>query len=141
MPRMRKAENRGLPLRWRFDHGAYYYQVPIGSEGAWDGKRSFRLGSKLPEAYKVWAERIGVIDGAKTIGALLDRYYLEVIPEKAVSTQAQNRAAIKPLRAVFSDMSLLDLKPRHVYLYVDKRTAKTAAHWEIESCRMLSPRP
>jgi hypothetical protein len=47
MPRPRRPENRGLPSRWRFDHGAYYYQVPIGAEGAWDGKRTFRLGKTL----------------------------------------------------------------------------------------------
>ncbi len=29
-------------------------------------------------------------------------------------------------------MGLLDLKPRHIYQYVDRRTAKTSAHREIE---------
>ncbi|MES2149295.1 MAG: tyrosine-type recombinase/integrase [Pseudomonadota bacterium] len=132
MPRERKKENKGLPLRWRINHGAYYYQVPVGSEGAWDGKRMFRLGSTLPEAYKAWADRLGVIDDAKTVADLLDRYALEVIPTKAVSTQSQNRIAIRPIRAAFGKMSLLDLKPRHVYQYVDHREAKTAAHREVE---------
>jgi hypothetical protein len=63
---------------------------------------------------------------------LLDRYALEVIPTKGVSIQAHNRVAIKPLRAVFADVRLHDLKPRHVYLYVEKRVAKTAARREIE---------
>lgn len=132
MPRARKPENRGLPMRWRFDHGAYYYQVPIGSEASWDGKRTFRLGSSLPEAYKNWADRIGDIENAKTIGALLDRYLLEIVPTKEVSTQTHNRIAVKPLRAVFAGMSLLDLKPRHIYQYIEKRTAKTSAKREIE---------
>jgi integrase len=132
MPRPRRPENRGLPSRWRFDHGAYYYQVPIGAEGAWDGKRSFRLGKTLPEAYRTWADRIGSVDHAGTIGALLDRYALEVIPTKGVSTQAHNHVAIKPLRAVFADVGLHDLKPRHVYLYIEKRVAKTSARREIE---------
>jgi integrase len=132
MPRARKPENRGLPLRWRLDHGAYYYQVPPGTEAAWDGKKSFRLGSTLPQAYKTWADRIGVIDNPKSIGALLDRYMLEVVPSKEATTQTHNRTAIKPLRAVFADVSLLDLKPRHVYLYIEKRSAKTSARREIE---------
>lgn len=132
MPRARKPENRGLPMRWRFDHGAYYYQVPIGSEGAWDGKRTFRLGASLPEAYRTWADRIGGVEGAKTIGALLDRYMLEVVPTKEISTQTHNRTAMKPLRAVFADVRLLELKPRHVYLYIEKRSAKTSARREIE---------
>lgn len=132
MPRVRKPENRGLPLRWRLDHGAYYYQVPVGAEGAWDGKRSFRLGKSLPEAYRVWAERLGHVEHARTIGALLDRYALEVVPTKEISTQNHNRIALKPLRTVFADVGLHDLKPRHVYLYVEKRSAKTAARREIE---------
>lgn len=132
MPKPRRPENRGLPQRWRSDHGAYYYQVPPGQESAWDGKKTFRLGESLPEAYKVWAERIGMIEHAKTIGALLDRYAIEVIPTKGITTQAHNRVAIKPLRAVFANVSLLDLKPRHVYQYIEKRAAKTAARREIE---------
>ncbi|MEO6918619.1 MAG: tyrosine-type recombinase/integrase [Collimonas sp.] len=121
-----------MPARWRFTHGAYYYQIPPGQEPAWDGKRTFRLGSKLPEAYKVWAERIGVIENASTIGALLDRYMLEVVPRKGVTTQAHNKVAIRPLRAVFADTALLDLKPRHVYQYIEKRAAKISARREIE---------
>lgn len=132
MPRARKPENRGLPLRWRFDHGAYYYQVPIGSESAWDGKRTFRLGSTLPEAYRTWAQRIEVTSHTNSIGSLLDRYMLEVVPCKEISTQTHNKIAIKPLRAVFCDMQLLDLKPRHVYQYIEKRSAKTSARREIE---------
>jgi integrase len=132
MSRARNTENKGLPARWRFTHGAYYYQVPPGCEAAWDGKKTFRLGSTLPGAYKVWADRIGTIENASTIGALLDRYVIEVVPTKGITTQAQNKVAIKPLRAVFADVALLDLKPRHVYQYIDKRTAKTSARREIE---------
>ncbi|WP_211475115.1 tyrosine-type recombinase/integrase [Collimonas humicola] len=132
MPRARNPENRGLPKRWLLEHGAYYYQVPRGSESAWDGKRKFRLGKTLPEAYRIWADRIGVIANASTIGALLDRYLLQVIPLKGINTQRQNKVAIKPVRAVFCDMPLLDLKPRHVYQYVEKRGGRPGAHREIE---------
>ena len=59
MPPKRKPENRGLPARWQFTHGAYYYFVPRGLEAMWDGKKRFRLGSALHEAYKVWADRVG----------------------------------------------------------------------------------
>ncbi|WP_235837940.1 tyrosine-type recombinase/integrase [Chitinasiproducens palmae] len=57
---------------------------------------------------------------------------LEVVPTKEPSTQAHNRVAMKPLRAVFAAFPIRDLKPRHVYRYVDQRTAKTAARREIE---------
>src|SRR5690242_896409 len=76
MPRKRRKENEGLPARWVSEHGAYFYQVPAGLEDRWDGKRKFRLGASLPEAYAEWARRLEDVDGAKTIGALLDRYAL-----------------------------------------------------------------
>lgn len=132
MPRERKKENQGLPKRWRHTHGGYYYQVPPGQEAAWDGKKTFRLGSNLPEAYAAWAERLKDIDGAKTIGALLDRYALEVVPAKKATTQRQNQSAMIQLRGVFSAVPLLDLKPRHVYKYVDTRGGTTGAKREIE---------
>lgn len=132
MPRARKPENQGLPRRWRHVHGGYYYQVPPGQEAAWDGKKTFRLGATLPEAYATWADRIKTLDDAKTIGDLLDRYALEVIPTKATTTQNHNRTALKPLRAVFGAFSLTDIKPRHVYQYVDRSQGKTGARREIE---------
>lgn len=132
MPRERKKENQGLPRRWRHVHGAYYYQVPPGLEAAWDGKKTFRLGATLPEAYGVWAERIKTADEAKTIADLLDRYALEVIPTKALTTQSQNRSALKPVRAIFGKMGLNDIKPRHVYQHVDRATGKTGARREME---------
>lgn len=92
MPKKRKAKNKGLPTRWRLIHGAYYFRVPPGHEASWDENKQFRLGKSLPEAYKVWAERLGTLDDAKTIGDLLDRHSLEVVPKKEVATQAQNAA-------------------------------------------------
>lgn len=132
MPLPRKKENKGLPARWRFKHGAYYYQVPIGLEAQWDGKQLFRLGKSLPESYRTWADRLSTLDDAKNIAELLDRYALQVVPTKSITTQAQNSVAIKRLRAVLGAVPLQSLKPRHVYQYIDKRQAKVAARREVE---------
>src|SRR5262245_12140664 len=64
LPRPRKREHRGLPARWIYQHGAYYYIVPRGLEAQWDGKKLFRLGATSPEAYRVWAERLGELEAA-----------------------------------------------------------------------------
>jgi len=127
MPRKRNKENVGLPARWKIEHGAVFYQVPTGLEDRWDGKRKFRLGATLPEAYKEWAARLESVDQAKTIGALLDRYALEVIPKKAVRTQVENQRAVRSLRAVFGAAPLTWLRPQHVYQYADKRKATPVA--------------
>lgn len=141
MPKPRKPENKGLPARWQHAHGAYYYRVPPGLEPLWNGKKRYRLGSTLHEAYKEYAERVGELGKVNTIGQLLDRYGLEVVPAKAPTTQTFNRIAIRRLRAVFGHMPILPFPPRLVYEYVDKRKktikgvvskALTAAHREME---------
>lgn len=132
LSRKRSAENRGLPARWQHNHGAYYYRVPPGLESLWDGRKRFRLGRTLPEAYKTWAARIDAPDEAHTIAQLFERYILEEVPKKAPKTQAENRRAIQRLNKVFGHMPLCPFPPRLVYQYVDKRGAKVAAHREIE---------
>jgi integrase len=127
MPRKRNKENAGLPARWKVEHGAIFYQVPKGLEPRWDGKKKFRLGATLPEAYKVWADRLESVDSAKTIGALLDRYALEVVPTKGARTQVENQRAIRNLRGVFGDAPLTWIRPQHIYQYADQRKAKPVA--------------
>jgi integrase len=131
MPKQRLAENKGLPKRWKFQHGAYYYRVPPGIEHLWDGKKMFRLGKTLPEAYKVWAERLGTVEDVKTIAQLLDRYSQQVIPLKKPNTRTGNNVQIGKLRAVFGHMPLNAIEPQHIYKYADKREKKIAARREI----------
>lgn len=122
--RKRNPENRGLPSRWKYQHGAYYYRVPPGQEAHWDGKQMFRLGKTLPEAYKEWAARLEYQVSARTIGDLLDRYALEVVPTKAVSTHEQQAIWIRQLHRVFGTMPITSLEPHMVYRYVDERSKK-----------------
>lgn len=135
MPRKRvRKENAGLPKHWRKRHGAYYYDVPEHLRDQWDWKREFRLGKTLVEAYRAWSERLDLNENAKSIGQLLERYALEVMPEKAPKTQESNFIAIKRLTAVFGHMPITALEPQHAYQYIDKRSkeAATAAIREYE---------
>ena len=115
MPRKRNEENKDLPKRWRFTRNAYYYQVPKGSEHQWDGKKTFKLGNTLTEAYKNWAARPESNENVKTIGELLDRYAREVIPTKAPKTQKDNIRQISKLRTVFGLMPIDIMQPQHIY--------------------------
>lgn len=144
MNRKRKPENKGLPTGWRLLHNAYYYKVPAGLEYLWEGKQLYRLGKTLPDAYRAWSDRILAGEKARTIGQLLDRYMAEVVPTKDISSQPTQLIQIKQLREVFGEVPLTGIKPRHVYLYVDKRKVKyidengkerggmTAAEREVE---------
>lgn len=131
MPKARLPENKGLPERWAIKHNAIYYRVPPGMEDKWDGKKWFKLGKNKAEAYKEWAKRIEHLDKAATIGQILDRYALEVIPMKAPTTREGNSRQIEKIRSVFGDMNIESLQPQHVYKYVDKRGKKVAARREI----------
>lgn len=131
MPQKRNSENKGFPPRWRFLHGAIYYRVPRGMESAWDGKQLFRLGGTPSEAYKAWADRIEHHLKQDTIGDLLDRYLLEVVPTKAPKSQTADKHHIQKLRNVFGDMLIEDLEPKSIYQYADKSAAKISAKRQI----------
>lgn len=125
---------RDLPPRWTRKHSAIYYVVPAGLEHQWDGKRWFRLGKNVQEAWVTWLQRLGTVHRTNitTIGALLDRYASEVVPTKALCTHKDQLRAIENLRGPFAKLPLTGIKPSHIYRYVDARSAKTAARREVE---------
>lgn len=136
MPRPRLKGNTGLPKRWRLKNGAYRYQVPPGQEAQWDGKHEFTLGRDLPTAYKVWAERIGNPPKVTTVGDLLDRYLIEIVPTKKPATQRSDMRVIPLLKKRFTQFSVepgpRGVEPQHIYQYVTKRKAAlTRAHREM----------
>lgn len=71
MPRPRNAENIGLPERWRFTRGAYYYQVPPGLELYWNFKQTYRLGSTYDEALAEFLRKGGELLPTCDVGHLL----------------------------------------------------------------------
>ncbi|MEX3639516.1 hypothetical protein [Paraburkholderia sp. BR14320] len=96
------------------------------------GRSSFAWARLFRKHTRHGPARLETLDDAKTIGDLLDRYALEVVPKKEVTSQAHNAVAMKRLRAVLGALPLPSLKPRHVYQCIDKCSAKTAAKREIE---------
>lgn len=126
----RKIENRGLPRRWCFQHGAFYYFVPPGLEKEWDGRRMFRLGATLREAHQKYSERVGPAPKSRFMRGLFDRYTIEEIPIKEPKTQVEYLRYIVNLRKAFDDMAPEDLRPQHIYKYIDKRSGKVAARRE-----------
>lgn len=126
-PRSRNPENKVLPSRWRYKHGAYYYRVPEHLRPHWDGKTEFMLGKTIQEAYRAFAARVEAAEDTRTAGQLLDRYSIEVIPRKAPRTQESNYISVRRLRPVFGDMPVSGIKPRHAYKYMSLVTRKNGA--------------
>lgn len=125
MPKKRRAENRGLPERWRMKGKAYYYRVPKGMEPLWDDKTEFKLGNSLAEAHKNFAGRIEFVGSIKTVNDLIARYEYEVLPNKSTSSQYLLSLQIKNLRKVFGGMDKCSIEPHHIYKYLDIRSKKT----------------
>ena len=138
MPKKRRKENRGLPKRWRFKCGAFRYLVPLGQESQWDNKKEFTLGKTLPEAYKMWAERLAIPDEITSVSELMDRYLLEHTPTKSYKAQQSDELAIRRLRPVFGTMNPADIEPSHAYKYFDlifKNHGFTSAKHDIGTLR------
>jgi len=133
-PRKRNAENIGLPKRWKFQHGAYYYRVPAGLEAQWDGKKMFRLGKSMSEAHLCYATRIGITENINTMAQLLDRYQAQVLPTKKPATQKSNLISIRRLRAVFGDNGTSLIRAHHIIQY---REAVSAANGSMAANRDL----
>jgi len=131
VPKKRLSKNTGLPKRWAQKHGAYYYYIPPGLEHLWDGKTMFRLGKTLPEAYTEYAKRMQEHNEGKTVGEAIDRYMLQVAPAKAPKTHKENTKQAEKIRAVFGHMRFFEVKPKHIYGYVEARDAKVAAKREV----------
>ena len=105
---------RVLPARVYLKHGAYYYvTLP---ERKW-----IRLGKTEAEMYAALAKIKSIDAGSGTMAEYFDRYAKEVIPTKAPRTQLDNHSEIKNLKQAFGKMLPENIKPKHIYAYMDAR--------------------
>lgn len=136
MPRKRNKENVGLPNRWRFTRGAYYYQVRDAERRYFDDKRTFRLGGTLAAAHDEFSKRLQLIptderpadDVLRTMVELLDWYEQNIVPKKAARTQIDNHAYIVELKKFFGSPPALivQIRARHAFAYFQWRIKKGA---------------
>lgn len=134
MPKPRRTENKALPARWRFYHGAYRYMVPPGLEHLWNNKKQFTLGKTLAEAHRTWAARSEISDVPVLIGHGLDKYALEKVPDLAPTTQKSYLASIARLKEVFATMRIIDFRAHHAFKYRNERgkVARNSANKDME---------
>lgn len=123
MGRRRKI-NFNLPPRMYLKHGAYYY---VSRENKW-----IRLSNDKAMAFAKWAEIEGETPRDPTskkprtgsMGALIDKYMVEIAPKKAKSTYTGNLIEAGNLKAVFEHMLVLEVRPTHIAKYLDIRGLK-----------------
>ena len=130
----RRTKNTDLPKRVYIHHGSYRY-VPAHGKAVTLAKVGDYSGMlrKLAEIHQDWS-------GLRTMNDLFDRYEVEVLPGKALSTQKDQLRSLKNLRKTFGAMLPGDLRQPHAATYRDRRArgsefrepAPTAANRELE---------
>lgn len=135
-PCPRNDRNKGLPPRWRKKYQTYYYRVPPGQEHAWDGKKEFRLGKTLSEAYKTFASRLEAHeDSLVTMSQLAVWYESTVVPEKAPATQRSNKISLSYIKKVFESAKIQEVESSDIYKFrkvVATQKSKKQANLALE---------
>jgi integrase len=91
-----------------------------------------RLSDNYGEALQLWAQYEGeAYKTGETVGAALDRYLIEVLPQKSPRTQRDYLAYAVNLRRIFGDTHLTDIRPMHIAQYLDISKAKVQANRQI----------
>jgi len=121
----KRAKNLHLPPGVRIVKGRYYHQTTAG------GKRiSTPLGKTYSEAIARWTALAAPLHGS-TVGHAIDRYILDILPQKAPRTQNDYIQYTIPLRRVFGHMGLSEVRPTHIAQYLDKSKGKKLANRQI----------
>lgn len=111
------------PPRWALKNGAIRYRPRDDERALWDGKSWFKLGTTEQEAWRTWYERTAgaPTQPLQTMADAIDRYRHEILPDLAPKTQRDYARALVLLRGVFGRMRPADIRPTHVYAYMDRR--------------------
>ena len=109
---------KGMPRRWAYKHGAYYYRPRESERERYDGKSWYRLGTTYAEALRRFAE-IQELELTDRLGSLIDRYDVEILPTRSASTQAGYAVALRRLRVGLGHNPVITITPRVAYRYMD----------------------
>lgn len=128
---------RGMRAREQRSGNVFYYYDAGGKP-----RREIPLGGDYVQAVRKWAE-LEADKGSPhvqliTFKYVSDRYTREVIPTKAVRTQADNIIELNKLSEFFSDAPLIDIKPIFVRQYLDWRHAEAKKRAINENAKRVS---
>jgi integrase len=126
----RRLRDRHLPLRVYLNHGAYWFRPR--------GGKPVHLGRELSDALARYAAIIGQQWHGRTLADVIDRYRLEVLPQKrSQQTRDDQSSELDRLRRVFGHILPDNVTAQACYRYMDERRSKdgkpvpVAAHHEI----------
>ncbi len=129
-PRIRSDSKKLPPRMHKKMHkkgSTYYYVTSTGGQRKWTS-----LGKDYAKALKKWAQmEAASLPSSGEMESAIRRYLRDIVPEKAESTQRNYERACKRLIVVFGSLNIDDIKPVHIYQYLDKHPHKTTANREI----------
>jgi integrase len=137
-PKDRNREHRSLPKYWRKRHNSYTYRVPPQLRHLHDGKKEISLGTSLSGAYAKYASLYQVEECITLMRELFDRYASEIVPEKALATQASNHRSLCRLRDALGDNLVSSVTPEAIYSYQDKCARKHSKKYANLDLEVLS---
>ena len=113
MGRRRRTEKH-LPRRVYLEHGAYYFRPK-------DGKR-VPLGKDLAVALAKYGQIIGPAWSGRTLGDVIDRYRIQVLPlKRSAATRLNEGVALDRLKRFAGHMIPDNLTAPMLYRYMDER--------------------
>jgi integrase len=140
-PKKRDAKHKGLPKYWRTRTNKqgityYTYRVPPIARHLHGGKQEISLGKSLASAYKKFAEFRDSDECVTTLGSMLDRYLMEVVPEyKSENTRDSKIRSIQRLRASIGDNLLTTVDATLIKRYkkrIGDTRSKVQANRDLE---------
>ncbi len=131
-PKKRNPKNRSLPKYWRIkvvkEITYYTYRPPPHMREFSGGKAEISLGRSLAGAYKKFSEIYGKDECVVTLGNMLDRYMMEVVPEyESENTRDSKFRSIVRLRASMGESLLTSVDATVIKKY-KKRIGDTRSH-------------
>lgn len=128
MGRKRKFD-RHLPAHLYLERGTYWFRT--------SSKRT-NLGRDYGDALRAYAKIVTENWAGRTVGDVIDRYRIEVLPQKrSAATRLNQDAQLSRLKRVFGDMLPDSISAQDCYRYMDARrnregsAAPVAARHEI----------
>jgi hypothetical protein len=113
----RRRTDKHLPAKVYLEHGTYYYR---------NGKaKRVALGQDLGSALSRYGALIGSAWSTRTLGDVVDRYRIEVLPlKKSEQTRTEEGRSLDRLKKAFGHMLPDNVTAQNCYAYMDARKSK-----------------
>lgn len=109
----RRRHDKHLPQRVYLNHGTYWFRPKAA--------RAVNLGRDLASAIARYGQLIHGQWSGRTLGDVIDRYRIDVLPLKSPKTRRNEGDQLTKLKAVFGDMYPDTVTAQQLYRYADQR--------------------